>query len=452
MGKYFGTDGIRNKAEFFTPEFIRKVANGIVRYSGAGIDSESGLERPIRVMIGGDTRESSQQMITDFTDALETLGLDCAVVDVLPTPAINYAFYKLGYDLAIDITASHNPYTDNGIKIFERSIDGYGVKLNAKARDIVENAIDYDDTFDTQTATLAENMHEEALRVYLEHLAEKVERVDLAGLKVCLDCANGATSVAARRIFESLGAQVTVINDDAEYGRGINNGCGSTHLEQIKTLVTSGDFDFGAAFDGDGDRCLLVDKNGDTVDGDQIIAILAHHLGIKKIAVTVMANQGLLDWAKSEQIEVVSTDVGDANVFAAMQAQQIPIGGEQSGHTILPGEPMGDGILTALFIAKTMVETQKSLSELASIMPVYPQVLENIVATPEEKAALSGEAAQKVLAKYAELLAENNGRLLVRPSGTENLIRITIWGKESQYIQGVVAELSRELQEVLNLF
>ena len=406
--KYFGTDGIRQKAEAFTPGFIQAITLGIVRYLGNARETEDGMERPVKVLLGGDTRESTEWILRYFEEALETVGIDHGNVGVLPTPAINYAFYEMGYDLAIDVTASHNPASDNGIKIFERgdAIGGlesvmpggvgfqgtgttpsgkdlsarlkkypYGIKLSQAGVNAIENALENETGFDVGVVEFAEYLHDDARNRYLDHLKQYLENIgpsvlperkkpDFSALKIGLDCANGATSVTARAIFEYFGAQVEVIHDDPTYGEKINQNCGSTHLESLTQLVKEKNLDFGAAFDGDGDRCLMVDKDGTVIDGDDMVACIAGYLGLPKVAVTIMANKGLLNWSKNTGIALVMTDVGDQNVSAKMREEGILLGGEQSGHIILPGESMGDGVLTALVMTKIYNETRsKKLNE-----------------------------------------------------------------------------------------
>ncbi len=438
--KYFGTDGIRQKADDFTPEFLFKIARGLVDYAGD----------TVKVLIGGDTRESSEWIIRDLEIAFEILGIEFSTLDVLPTPGINYCFYNMGFDFAVDVTASHNPYTDNGIKIFERGKTS-GMKLSEEGCNAIEAELDKGPFFyDPGHGTFHESLHEDALDLYKSHLKNYLGKTNFKGLKIGMDCANGATSVVNKTIFEELGATVELINADASYGTGINHNCGSTHLEQLQDLVQSRELDFGVAFDGDGDRCLLVSHDGEIVDGDEIIAILANHLKLDKIAITVMANQGLLNWAKDNKIHAEITAVGDSNVAAAMREKDIKIGGEQSGHIILPGEATGDGMLTALMISKVVAETKKSLKELASIMTKFPQIILNMEATPEQKAALKEkEEAKKLLLEFNEKLESVDGRLLVRPSGTENLIRITMWGDNEETITKLANELKTKLGEVL---
>ena len=437
--KYFGTDGIRQKADGFTPEFLFKIARGLVDYTGD----------EIKVLIGGDTRESSEWIIRSLETAFETLGVEHQTIDVLPTPGINYVFYNMGFDFAVDVTASHNPYTDNGIKIFERGKNS-GTKLCEAGCEKIEASLEKELFYTETPASLRENLHDDALELYKTHLKDYLGETNFNGLHIGMDCANGATSVVNKSIFETLGAKVELINADADYGTGINHDCGSTHLEKLQDLVKNQKLDFGVAFDGDGDRCLLVNHEGEVVDGDEIIAILANHLKLDKIAITVMANQGLLNWAKDNNIHAEITAVGDSNVAAAMREQDIKIGGEQSGHIILPGEATGDGMLTALMITKVIAETKKSLKDLASIMTKFPQIILNMDATPEQKKALKEkDEAKNLLLEFNQKLESVEGRLLVRPSGTENLIRITMWGNDADAIDKLAHELKTKLGEVL---
>lgn len=435
--KYFGTDGIRQKAENFTTDFLNSIANGLVDYAG----------NDIKVFLAGDTRESSERILRDLEIIFESLGVEYANAGILPTPAINYCFYQMGFDFAIDVTASHNPYTDNGIKIFERG-KNFGQKLDAKGCEVIESAITSQKITPLVSPTIREDLHQEAISLYTDHLLDYLGTTDFTGLNIGIDCANGATSVIGDTIFNQLGAKTTIINCCKNYNTKINNNCGSTHLEPLKNLVAKDHLDFGIAFDGDGDRVLMVDNSGNIVDGDEIIAILANSLDLNTIAITVMANQGLLNWAKDNQIKTEITAVGDSNVAAAMREHNIKIGGEQSGHIILPQEATGDGMLTALMVAKAIVTAQSSLSELARIITKFPQVIVNMPATPEQKTALkTNESAKNLLLGYNQKLESVSGRLLVRPSGTENLIRITMWGNDETKI----TELANQLKEALTV-
>ena len=437
--KYFGTDGIRQSADQFTTEFLTKIVRGLIDYGG----------EEIKVLIGGDTRESSEWILSDLEKILETFGIEYGNVGVLPTPAINYCFFEMGFDYAIDVTASHNPYVDNGIKIFERG-ETSGQKLSEYACEVIEKAIDSDQTYELSAPTIREDLHDEAVTIYKQHLLEYLGPVDFKNLHIGMDCANGATSVINSEVYTELGANVELINADSSYGQSINNNCGSTHLESLKELVTKNHLDYGIAFDGDGDRCLMIDQNGEEIDGDQIIAILADYLGLDSIAITVMANQGIINWAKDNNVHAEITAVGDSNVAEAMRTQAIKIGGEQSGHIILPGEATGDGMLTSLMVSKVVADTNKSLDSLASIMTKFPQVIVNMPATKEQKEALKEkEEAKKLLLEYDEKLKAVDGRLLVRPSGTEQIIRITMWGNDKDAITKLANELADKLTKGL---
>ena len=437
--KYFGTDGIRQPADKFRQDFIMSIIEGLVNYSSNNI----------KVFIAGDTRESTEWILADLETALETFGIEYSNAGILPTPAINYCFYEMGFDFAIDVTASHNPYTDNGIKIFERG-EKSGQKLSQKGCEIIEKALNSQKPYTAITPSLRESIHEDALDLYKKHLLDYIGDCNFKGLKIGLDCANGATSVINKTLFEQLGAKVKLIHSDTKYNTKINQKCGSTHLKSLQTLVTKNHLNFGIAYDGDGDRCMLINEIGEEIDGDFILAILAEYLKLKTIATTVMVNQGLLNWTKKKGINVEVTAVGDANVKSAMDKKHIKLGGEQSGHIILPGEPTGDGILTSLMITKILSEESKTLGELTSNITKFPQVIVNLPATSEQKKALSSKtSAQKLLAEYSDKLSFASGRLLVRPSGTESLIRITMWGNDEKTITALANELKDKLGEIL---
>lgn len=436
----FGTDGIRSKAEDFTADLLARIVKGLTDYAG----------NDIKIFLAGDTRESTEWILQDLATACETFGVEYGMAGVLPTPGINYCFYEMGFDFAIDVTASHNPYTDNGIKIFERG-ESQGTKLSEKGRAAVEATLSGEFSYTPVSLTDREDLHEEALSLYTKHLVDYLgDGVDFSGLHLGMDCANGATSAINKTVFEQLGATVELINCCKNYNTEINKDCGSTHLEALQKLVAEKQLDFGFAFDGDGDRCLAVDAEGNEVDGDQMLAFLSQFLGLDSIVTTVMANQGLLNWAKDASIRAEITAVGDPNVVAAMLANNIQIGSEQNGHVILPGLTSGDGMLTALMIAKAISETGKNLQDLAAIVAKFPQVIVNMDATPEQKQNLkTSDAAKQLLLDYDEKVKTVDGRLLVRPSGTENLIRITLWGNDADKITALAEELKVALSNTL---
>lgn len=441
---YFGTDGIRKKAEEFTEPLLKGIAKGVSDY-GFALKPEGNF----KVLIGGDTRESSEWIINELESAFESLGVEFGSVGIFSTPGISYVFYEMGFDFAIDVTASHNPWTDNGIKIFERG-NGASIKLSDRGRDYIEKAIEANVDYPIAAVSTREDLHSEALEIYKNHLREFVGDADFTGLNIGIDCANGATGIIGGDIFKEFGAKVTEINRSPIYGRTINDSCGSTHLEMLRNLIMEQKFDFGAAFDGDGDRILMIDSNGEVVDGDQMIVILAEAMKLKSAAITVMANQGIFEWAKDNNIELEVTSVGDENVAKAMREKNIQIGGEQSGHIILPNEATGDGVATALCIAKTVVKSGKTLSELASSMARFPQVIVNIDANNDQKTSFkTSEKIRKLLLSYNDMIAEVSGRLLVRPSGTEPLIRVTMWGNDAEKINLLANRLAKEIEEAL---
>lgn len=441
MGKYFGTDGIRGKAEKFTPEFVGKVALGLSRYAG---------RRQFKVLLGGDTRESTEWILRDFEKAFEALGVETGNVGVLPTPAINFVFYEMGFDFAVDVTASHNPAVDNGIKIFERGKE-QGQKLGERGVLEVERALEGLETVEPMETEISEDLHADAVERYLTHLRESVQRVDMSGLSIGVDCANGATSVVGGKIFEERGVKVSVINNATRYGTEINAGCGSTHLGPLRELVLGEKLDFGVAFDGDGDRCLMIDAEGNEVDGDEMIAILAEALELPSVAVTVVANQGLLNWAAKRGIKVEVTDVGDQNVAAAMRKKGISLGGEGSGHIILPGESMGDGLLTALMIARIVAEGRKTLAGLAGKMEKLPQETLEIECTEEEKELFSKSERAKVdVGKLGRGLEERGWKLLVRPSGTQEILKITVWGDNAAEVTDTAQMIGVAMRRLIN--
>ncbi|MBR0432049.1 hypothetical protein IJK16_03575 [Candidatus Saccharibacteria bacterium] len=457
MGKYFGTDGIRGSAEIFTTEFLQSVAKGLLEYDKPQQHNE------LKVLLGGDTRESTEWIIRDLEAALETLGVEYGNVGVLSTPAINFAFYEMGYDYAIDVTASHNTSEDNGLKIFERG-DNYGVKLSDSGKKVIENALDEGSGYGLMANELREDLHEDALERYLWHLRKYLNKtfpknpnlvnehakVNFEGLKIGIDCANGATSVVGGKIFEEYGAKTLVINSDDRYGHLINRNCGCLHIEELQRVVKERKLDFGVAFDGDGDRCLMVDHLGQVVDGDQIMAILANYMNLDKMVATVMCNQGLIEWAKKHNVMLVTSNVGDQNVFEKMTKEDIRIGGEQSGHIILPDEGMGDGMLTALMMARVISAKKSSLSELAARIPRFPQIMANVPANKEQKMMLvENEALKDLISEYEDSLNSMNGRMLVRPSGTEQLIRITMWGTNEKEIQSIMDEFVVKINKIL---
>jgi phosphoglucosamine mutase len=393
--RYFGTDGVRGVVGTdLTAELVERLGRAATLWSDGG-----------RVFVGRDTRGSGEELEEAFARGVVAAGGNAVLAGVLPTPAVAL----LSLDLAAVISASHNPPEYNGVKLF----DGDGRKLNDEAEEEIEGL------FDASFAGKPGQVDHVGVATdsYLDHIVERFG-TDLSSLKVVVDCANGAYSGIAPTAFERLGADVTAIGC-APDGTNINVGCGATDLSALQQAVTSSGADLGVAFDGDGDRMLAVDAGGEVVDGDQILAILMLHLGVDLVAVTVMANLGLHRLAEEHGIRVVTTDVGDRYVLEALRRENGLLGGEQSGHIIyLRDHVTGDGLAAALLLCGAL--EGRTLEEAAAVMQQFPQAKENIrVASKEQLPQALLEAVERVNTRL-----EGRGRVLVRPSGTEPVIRV----------------------------
>jgi phosphoglucosamine mutase len=392
--RYFGTDGVRGVVgEFVTADLVERLGRASTTWVGRG-----------RVFVGRDTRESGLDLMEAFARGVESAGGTAILGGVLPTPAVAL----LALDLGVVISASHNPPEYNGVKFFTR--DGH--KLPDASEEEIEALLDIQPNGrpgEIDRIGIATDS-------YLEHVLDRFGS-DLTGLRIGVDCANGAYSGLAPQAFEQLGAEIVTIGNDPD-GTNINVGCGATDLAALQQLVTSHGLDLGIAFDGDGDRMLAVDHEGKVVDGDQIVAILALHLDVDKVAVTTMANMGLHALMRERGIEVFTTDVGDRYVLEALQREGGILGGEQSGHVIcLRGHVTGDGLAAALLLCDAI--RGSTLAEAAAVMPLYPQVKDNI---PVARKTLP----EAVMTEVARINAElgDTGRVLVRPSGTEPVVRV----------------------------
>jgi phosphoglucosamine mutase len=394
LRRYFGTDGVRGiVGEDLTPELVEQLGRAVTLWSDGG-----------RVFVGRDTRGSGEELEEAFGRGVVAAGGNAVLAGVLPTPAVAL----LALDLGVVITASHNPPEYNGVKLF----DGEGRKLTDAAEEEIEALFDVPFVGSPGQVDRVGVADES----YLDHIVERFG-TGLSGLKLVVDCANGAYSGIAPTAFERLGAEVAVIGSDPD-GTNINVGCGATDLSALQRAVTSSGADLGVAFDGDGDRMLAVDARGEVVDGDQILAILMLHLGVDLVAVTVMANLGLHRLAAERGIRVVTTDVGDRYVLEALRRENGVLGGEQSGHLIyLRDHVTGDGLAAALLLCGAL--GGRTLEEAAAVMPRFPQVKENI-------RVASKELPQELLAEVERLNTrlDGRGRVLVRPSGTEPVMRV----------------------------
>jgi phosphoglucosamine mutase len=418
--RYFGTDGVRGVVgEFLTPELVERLGRAAALWTGAA-----------KVFVGRDTRASGVELEQAFARGVVSAGGDCILGGVLPTPAVAL----LALDLGVVISASHNPPEYNGVKFF----DAQGHKLPDRAEEQIEELL--------ACAPGIDQGRIEHVRVatdsYREHVLERFGS-DLSGLRIVVDCANGAYSGLAPEAFRECGADVLSIGD-APDGENINVGCGATDLARLQETVRCGGFDLGIAFDGDGDRMLAVDERGEAVDGDQIIAILALDLEVDKVAVTVMTNLGFHALMRERGIEVLTTDVGDRYVLEALQSSGAVLGGEQSGHIIyLRDHVTGDGLAAGLLLAGAL--RGRPLSEVAAVMPRYPQVKANV------RVNGSAELTPAITAEVARLNGEwgDGGRVLVRPSGTEPLIRVLAEsqdeGAAAQACASISALVRREL-------
>ena len=436
----FGTDGIRGLAngQTLTAEIAVDVA---VAAAHILVESSSNKGKRPRAIIGQDSRASGEFLEAAVAAGLASAGIDVYRVGVLPTPAIAYLVAESGADLGVMISASHNPMPDNGIKLFSRG----GGKLDDAIEAAIEKRMGEPWVRPTGRKVGRITVDETASARYLNHLQASVA-TQLAGLKIVVDCANGASSIVAPLAYQSAGATVVAIHH-APDGWNINNKCGSTHLEDLQARVIKEGADFGIAHDGDADRCLAIDAQGNVIDGDAIMTILA--IGFKNrgalksntIVGTVMSNLGFMHAMKEAGIDVVTTAVGDRYVLEKMLEKDYSLGGEQSGHLIMQEfANTGDGILTALQLAQEVVRTKKPLAELAAMMKRFPQVLINVPNVAKEKLASSTKISHAISSAEAKLGEE--GRVLLRASGTEPLIRVMVEASSDNLAQEIATILA----------
>ena len=413
--RYFGTDGVRGVVgEDLTADLVERLGRAATIWSGRG-----------RIFVGRDTRASGPELEDALARGIASAGGNAVVAGVLPTPAVAL----LTLDLGCVITASHNPPEYNGVKFFDRD----GQKLTDEQEEQIESLLD-----ETPVGGGDVDHVGVATDSYLEHVVERFGS-DLSGLSIAVDCANGAYSGLAPKAFAQLGVEVTTIGNEPD-GTNINVGCGATDLRALQATVTAGELDLGVAFDGDGDRMLAVDGGGEVVDGDQIVAILALHLGVEAVAVTSMTNLGFHQLMEEHGIRTFVTDVGDRYVIEALRANGAILGGEQSGHVIyLKGHVTGDGLVAALLLCGAL--DGRPLADAAAVMPRYPQVKENVHVRNKQlpRAVLEEVAAQNETLR-------GRGRVLVRPSGTEPVVRVLAEAetiREAEALCGTIAALVR---------
>ena len=418
--KYFGTDGFRGRAnEGLNVDHAYKIGRFIGWYYGAKQACKA------RIIIGKDTRRSSYMFESALVSGLVASGADAYMLHVIPTPGVSYEVVDGAFDCGVMITASHNPFTDNGIKLVNK--DGY--KMDEDVLEQVEAYIDGE--FDVPLATgdaIGRTVdYMQGRNRYISSLIASCG-FSLQGLKIGLDCANGAASSVARPVFDALGAETHVINN-APNGLNINVDCGSTHIDQLQRFVVQNGLDVGFAYDGDADRCLAVDERGHVVDGDLILYVCGTYLNKygrlakQTVVTTVMSNFGLFKAFDDAGLSYEKTNVGDKYVYACMNENEYSLGGEQSGHIIFGDlAKTGDGILTSLRIMEVLRAEREKLSELTRPVTLYPQQLVNVRVTDKEAAMQSPKVNDAVAA--AEKFLEGNGRVLVRASGTEPLVRV----------------------------
>src|ERR687898_1060644 len=430
MGRLFGTDGVRGRAN---DELTAELALGL-SVAAAAVLAETGAfgdHRPV-ALVGRDPRASGEFLEAAVVAGLASAGVDVVRLGVLPTPGVAFLTGATFADLGVMISASHNPMPDNGIKFFARG----GAKLDDELEDAIEarmTAATLNGASPRPTGADVGRVRDDPALVehYIAHLVSSLGGpVSLEGIRVVVDCANGAAYIAAPAALEAQGAEVVRIHATPD-GININENCGSTHMDSLRSRVVAEQADLGIALDGDADRCLAVDRDGNTVDGDQILAILAlamrdaGRLKNDTVVATVMSNLGFVQAMRAAEITVEQTRVGDRYVLEAMKAGGFSLGGEQSGHVVMTEHATtGDGVLTALHLMSRMAATGTSLAELASVMRRLPQVLINVPGVDKGRAGTDAALLAAVAAAESDL--GQSGRVLLRPSGTESLVRVMV--------------------------
>ena len=453
MRKYFGTDGIRRIANTeLTPELVYKVAK-----AGAYVLSKEAGHAPT-IFIGRDTRISGTLIEAAMTAGFLSYGANVKILDVLPTPAVAYLTKRFKADASVVISASHNTYEFNGVKYFSNK----GMKIPDSLEEEIEEIMD-SGKIDELTAIndkigvseIRTDLLDEYVYFFRKNFEEELEILDKTGFKVAIDTANGATSVVAEKVFKVLNIDHIIINNNPN-GININDNCGSTHIEGLKKVVLDNHCSLGIAYDGDGDRCLAVDEEGNEIDGDKILAIISNYLKSKgklknnTVVATVMSNLGLKKYGINNGIDIVQTKVGDRYVLEEMLKNGYNLGGEQSGHVImLDYNPTGDGILTSLMLIRAILESCKKASEVASIMRAYPQVLVNAKVANEKKFDFDKDEEIVNEIKSLEKEFEGNGRVRIRTSGTEPLVRVMLEGEDIQYLKTKAENLAALISKKL---
>lgn len=446
MGKYFGTDGYRGEANVsLTADDAFKVGKFLGYYFSKKPNGEK-----CRIAIGKDTRRSSYMFEYAIAAGITSTGADALLLHVTTTPSVSYVVRTEGLDLGIMISASHNPYTDNGIKLVDRNGEKIGEDIIKKIEEYIDGTMgeipfakknDIGRTFDFSAGR----------NRYIGYLIS-IPMNSFKGINVALDLANGSAFSIAKSVFDALGATTYVINNNPN-GNNINMNAGSTHIEVLQKFLLENKCDVGFAYDGDADRCIAVDNLGNVIDGDKILYICANELKKENrlkndtVVTTVMSNMGLYEAFDKKNIKYIKTDVGDKNVHDAMVKENYDLGGEQSGHIIFKRHATtGDGILTSLKLMDVMINEKKSIKELADDVKLFPQVLKNIEVNDKNKCINDNMLLETI--KKEEIKLSKNGRILVRKSGTENIIRIMVEAKNIDICKECVDVIYRKIIEL----
>ena len=453
MRKYFGTDGIRRIANTeLTPELVYKVAK-----AGAYVLSKHTDHTPT-ILIGRDTRISGTLIESAMTAGFLSYGAKVKLLGVIPTPAVAYLTRKLKADASVVISASHNTFEFNGIKFFSNKGMKIPDTLEEEIEEVMESGKLEELTAKNEKIGVSEycfDLMNEYIYFFRKHFDDTIEKHLRDDFVVGIDTANGATSVVAEKVFKDLGINYRIINNTPD-GININENCGSTHLDNLKKFVLENKLSLGIAYDGDGDRCLAIDEKGNEIDGDKLLAIISSSLRKKgklnkdTIVATIMSNLGLNKYAENNGLQLVQTKVGDRYVLEEMLKEGYNLGGEQSGHVILLDyNPTGDGILTSLMLIQTILEENKTASELASIIKLYPQVLINAKVNADKKYDYEKDEDIKKAIEDVEKEFAGNGRVVIRPSGTEPLVRVMIEGEDQEYITKRAKEIVELIEKKL---
>lgn len=454
MRKYFGTDGIRRIANTdLSPSLVFKVAK-----AGASVLSKHSDHVPT-ILIGRDTRISGTLIESAMLAGFLSYGANVKTLGVIPTPAVAYLTKKYNADASVVISASHNTFEFNGVKYFSNK----GMKIPDSLEEEIEEIMDSNEKLLALTAVaekigVAENA-EDMIDDYVDFIVgifhESITKNKRDDFRVLIDTANGATYKVAERIYKRLGINFDIINNDPN-GININAGCGSTHLDMLKEKVVEGKYNLGIAYDGDGDRCLAVDENGDEIDGDIMLAIASNYLKSKgklandTVVATVMSNLGLSKYTENAGLNFKQTKVGDRYVLEEMLKNGYNLGGEQSGHIIfLDYNPTGDGILTSLMLLQILLETKQCPSEARKIVRIYPQVLVNAKVSNDKKYDYEKDEEIKQAIEKLQKDFSGNGRVLIRPSGTEPVVRVMIEGENQELITKVAKDLANLIENKL---